>query len=61
MEIEQGQDGDWNVRFVYNQYFIQSSVIADSKERAIEYAEMNLPFELDDPLEIEAELMGIYR
>lgn len=61
MEIKEGQDGDWNVRFIYSHYFIQVAVIADSEERAIEYAEFNLPFALEaDPLEIEAELMGTY-
>ena len=50
--------GEYTVRFVYEQYFVQLSVVADSNKEALEVADSIVPFALGEPLEIECELTG---
>lgn len=50
--------GEYTVRFVYEQYFVQVSAVADSEREAIEIANSIVPLECGEPLEIECELTG---
>lgn len=50
----------YHVRFVYDGYFLQVSVVADSKRQAIDLAETVVPTIIGEPEEIEAEIVGSY-
>jgi hypothetical protein len=54
--------GDWDVKFVYDNYTVSTGVTADNGLNAIEYAEDRLPREILDtePEEVIATLCGVY-
>lgn len=53
-------DGDWDVRFYFEDYAILTGVGASSGEQAIRFAEDKLPHNLSKCEEVTATLVGIY-
>ena len=53
-------DGDWEVSYCFDEYLISTSVIAQSSEEALRYASYKFPILPDEPLEINARLVGVY-
>jgi hypothetical protein len=57
-------DGDWCVKFYFDNYLISTDVIAGSEEQAIRFAEAKIHEEtgltLENPDEVTTELYGAY-
>ena len=55
-------DGDWQVSWSFEDYFVSTSVIANNADQALRTAESRLPWLIkeEDCLELTIELMGVY-
>ena len=55
-------DGDWQVTWSFEDYFISTSVIANNAGQALRTAESRLPWLIkeEDCLELSIQLMGVY-
>jgi hypothetical protein len=57
-------NGDWCVKFYFDNYLISTDVIAGSEEQAIRFAEAKIYEEtgltLENPDEIATDLYGVY-
>lgn len=50
----------YHVRFVYDGYFLQVSVVADSKSEAVDLAYTVVPTIIGEPEEIDVEVVASY-
>lgn len=53
-------DGDWEINYCFDEYLVSVSVVASTSEQALRYGETKLPALTDEPLEINARLVGVY-
>lgn len=53
-------DGDWEINYCFVEYLVSVSVIATTAEEALRNAGYVLPTLPDEPLEINAKLVGVY-
>lgn len=53
-------DGDWEINYCFIDYLVSVSVVAQNSEQALRYAAYKLPTLPDEPLEINARLVGVY-
>jgi len=55
-------DGDWQVTWSFEDYFVSTSVIANNADQALRTAESRLPWCCleAEVLELTIELMGVY-
>lgn len=53
-------DGDWEINYCFDDYLISVSVIGSTAEEALRNAGYKLPILPDEPLEINARLVGVY-
>ena len=61
-DLEDWQDGDWTVRFCFEEFSVSTAVIATTEEQAIRYAEGKIPLDkLGECLEIDLTLCGVYQ
>jgi hypothetical protein len=59
-ELPDYLDGDWEINYCFVDYLVSVSVIARNPEEALRYASYKLPVLSDEPLEINARLVGVY-
>lgn len=58
-----GEDGDWDIVFVFEGYTVRVAQTGENPEQAIRYAEGRLPQAIFDEelLEVTAQLMGVFK
>lgn len=61
-ELASHLDGDWQVTWSFEDYFVSTSVMANNADQALRTAENRLPWPIkeEDCLELSIQLMGVY-
>ena len=58
-ELDENQDGVWEVAFCYEGFVIRTVAYARTEQQAIDQAESKIPDINEQPLEIEIKLEGV--